>query len=508
LADSKKILKGLFYTLGSGYVARGASVALTFLIRHELGTDPFDATVWAVVVFALLANLSQFGLIHSLLHYQDDVDQFSRSNFVRTHFTISLLIGIGVFLISAATAFLIDYDGTSLGWTGTVILTFSGLYLLRTLSVTPEALLRKDFEHRSLSLIHGFGTIAALAGTLWLAHTGFGAISFIIGGWSTFSAYSAIYILIFTVSVWMLRPVKVWPLQLDPVWTRRILSFGVWVWLSSQLQNFVWFYDKLVMPYFVSATELSLYENTWWLMQIPAALITHVIMNYTVTVYAKVKDDRDKLSLVYTRALTVIVRVSAPAALLLVVCAEPLVTLMGPSWAGSIPIFIWLAPYAFIRPLIEDGLGLLWSIGQTRSTARVLAIQVLVALIAVPASAHLWGVQGVSYAVGLTALVGGIGIMSCLRQHIDLYLFRAFGAPVLAVGVAALAAVVLHPHLQTGSLVADLISKSALTSLVYLSILWIAEKRYLLVMLGEIRQIMSEEEEPSGKDESRLPVSN
>jgi O-antigen/teichoic acid export membrane protein len=490
VADSKKILKGLFYTLGSGYVARAASVILTFLIRRELGTDPFDATVWAVIVFVLLANLSQFGLIHSLLHYQDDVDQF-----VQTHFTISLIIAVAVFAISAVTAVLIDYDGESLGWTGTTILVLSTLYLLRSLSVTPEALLRKDFEHRNLSLIHGLGTIAALGGTLWLAHNGGDVWSLIVGGWSTFSAFSAVYILIFATSVWILRPVKIWPLQLDPVWTRRILSFGVWVWLSSQLQNFVWFYDKLVMPYFVTATDLTLYENTWWLMQIPTALITHIIINYTVTVYAKVKDERDKLSIVYTRAATIIYRVSAPAALILIVNAEPIVSLMGSSWSGSVPIFIWLAPYAFLRPLIEDGFGLLWAIGETKATARVLSIQVAFALVSVPLGAHFWGVQGVAYAVGLIALAGGVGVTICLRHHIDLSLGRVFLAPTLAIGSAALAAVYLTPILQNNALLPDLLLKTALTSVTYLSILWIAEKRYLLEIWGEMRYIMSGEEE-------------
>jgi PST family polysaccharide transporter len=486
MTDSKKILKGLFYTLGSGYVARAASVVLTFLIRRELGTGPFDATVWATVVFVLLANLSQFGLIHSLLHYQEDVDQF-----VRTHFTISLIIGLTVFLVSACTAYAIDYADGSLGWTGTVILVFSSLYFFRMLSVTPEALLRKDFEHRSLSLIHGLGTIAALAGTFWLARSGAGAWSLVIGGWSTFSVYSVVYIGIFVLSVWILRPVKIRPLQLDPVWARRILSFGAWVWLSSQLQNFVWFYDKLVMPYFVTATDLTLYENTWWLMQIPAALITHVIMSYTVTVYAKVKGDRDKLSLLYTRAQTLIVRVSAPAALLLVVNADPLVSLMGASWSGSIPIFVWLAPYAFMRPLIEDGFGLLWAIGETRSTARVLGFQVAVALAAVPLGAWYLGVEGVAYAVGLTALIGWIGVTWCLSAHIDLAHFRIFAAPVAAIGVSAIASYLIHPLFEFENLVADLLGRTALTSLVYLSILWIVEKQYLLEILGEMREIMS-----------------
>lgn len=485
MADSRKILTGLFYTLGSGYVARAASVILTFLIRRELGTDPFDATVWAVVVFVLLSNLSQFGLIHSLLHYQADVDRFTR-----THFTLSLLIALGVFAVSAVTAFAIDYRHGALGWTGTVILVFAGLYCFRSLSVTPEALLRKDFEHRNLSLIHGLGTIAALGGTLWLAHAGYGAWSLIAGGWSTFSVFSAIYVGIFVVAVWSLRPVRVWPLELDREWTRRIVGFGVWVWLSSQLQNFVWFYDKLVLPAYVTKTDLSLYENAWWLMQIPTALITHIIMNYTVTVYAKVKDDREKLSLVCTRALTIIVRVSAPAALLLVVNADPIVALMGPSWAGSVPILLWLAPYAFLRPLIEDGFGLLWAIGRTRATAVVLAVQVAVALATVPLGAWWLGVRGVAFAVGLTALVGCVGVYLCLRRHLDLPLTRLFAAPILALLAGAAAALWLHPQIAQPGVIANLALKSALTIGGYLSILWIVERRYLAEMWGEMLSIL------------------
>ena len=492
MADSKKILKGLFYTLGSGYVARAASVVLTFLIRREMGTDPFDATVWAMVVFVLLSNLSQFGLIHAFLHFPSDTERF-----VRTHFTVSLLISLLVFAVSCVGAFLIDYRNGHLGWTGTVILAMSGIFVFRSLSITPEAILRKTFEHRSLSLLHGFGTIAALSGTLWLAHSGAGALGLIVGGWSSFSAFSGIYVVLFALVVWRLSRLRIWPLSLDRTVTRQLLGFGIWVWLSSQLQNFLWYYDKLIMPAYVSATDLTLYENTWWLMQIPSALITHMIMGYTVTVYASVQHDREKLSLVYTRAATIIVRVSAPAALLLIVNAEPIVTLMGPAWSGSIPIFLWLAPYAFLRPLIEDGLGLLWTIGQTRSTALVLAGVMAFAVVAIPFAAGYAGVEGVAYTMGLVALIAVLGISQVLRRFIDLSPTRVFLAPLLAIAGAGLAAVYLYPALQTRSTFLDLMTKSALTSLTYVSILWIAEKRYLIEMWGEIRQIMAEQSEPS-----------
>ena len=263
------------------------------------------------------------------------------------------------------------------------------------------------------------------------------------------------------------------------------------MWLGSQLQNFVWFYDKLVMPYFVSATDLSLYENTWWLMQIPSALITHIIMNYTITVYAKVKNDREKLGVVYTRAATLIVRVSAPAALILVLNADPIVALMGPAWAGSAPIFIWLAPYAFLRPLIEDGFGLLWAVGRTRETAVVLTIQAGIALVSVPAGAYLIGVRGVAYAVGLIALTGGGGVCLCLRRQIDLELRRIFLAPAAALIGAGLVIVYLYPSVELARSATDLVAKTGLTTLVYMSILWIAEKRYLRTIWTEIREIMA-----------------
>ena len=147
-----------------------------------------------------------------------------------------------------------------------------------------------------------------------------------------------------------------------------------------------------------------------------------------------------------------------------------------------------------MRPLIEDGFGLLWAIGETRSTARVLGFQVAFALAAVPLGAWYFGVEGVAYAVGLTALLGWIGVTWCLSAHIDLAHFRIFAAPVAAIGVSAIASYLIHPVFGFETLVADLVGRTALTSLVYLSILWIVEKQYLLEILGEMREIMSAED--------------
>ena len=97
----------------------------------------------------------------------------------------------------------------------------------------------------------------------------------------------------------------------------------------------------------------------------------------------------------------------------------------------------------------------------------------------------------------MIALIGGAGVLTCLKRHIDVSLSRVFAAPVLALIVSAICALYLFPVLKSGATLPDLAIKTTLTTLTYLTILWIAEKRYLLQMWGEMRQIMSDSEKTS-----------
>jgi O-antigen/teichoic acid export membrane protein len=481
----KKILKGFFYAVGGGYVARFGSVALTFLLRDELGLEAFDSVLYGWLIFFMLSSLREFHLLQGLLHFQDEVDQF-----VRTHFTLNLIIcSLWCLFTCGVAAALWRWDPECDGWTAGVVCFFAIFHWFRNLTLTSEALLRMDFAYGRLSLIHGFGSLLALSLALVAAWGGWGKWSLLLGGWSSNAVFSLVYVVFFSAGVWFSRPVRFWPLQLDRFWARRLLRYGAPLWGGWIVQNFVWNYDKLVVKWQLGERSLTYYESAWWLMQIPTAMITHIIFTYTNTLYSRYQNDRQRLSEFYGLMMQLIVRVSAPIALIFVFNADDIVSPMGEKWSAAAPIIVWLAAYAFLRPLLDDSYNLFMAVGASRMGGLVMLLPAAVALVLVPVMVHFAGVQGAAYSMGVVAGIGVLTMAWGLRRHVDVPWLRIFSAPILALFCSALGGRA-YEEIALGIDWADLCLRSAVLGGVYLAVLWGAERRAMAGYLLQIRRIM------------------
>ena len=486
MSTSRKIAKGFFYTIGSGYIARLCSVGLTLLIRRELPPSIFDDVVLGVVVFTMLASLREFGLMHALLHFQDQVEAFAD-----THFTLNLLITFCASLLNCGIVLvLVLFFPETFSWTAALVVwIFSALHLLRNLTLTSEALLRMDFEFGRLSLFHGLGTVLALSCALAAARAGWEEWSLILGGYSTVSVFSVVYVLFASTAIWRSRSLKVWPLRLDPVWSRRLLRYGVWIWLGWILQTFIMGYDKLIVWLVAGKEELVFYEYAWWLVQIPTAIITHVLFTYTNTLYSRYQQDRERLSELFSGMIGLVVRVSSPLALVFILNARELLALT-PKWISATPILVWLAGYAFMRPLLDECFSLLWAVGEegTRRSAKVVGVQALVALLLVPCMAMMGGVKGVAYSVGVVAGVGVLGYMIGLRSYVTVRWGRVFGAPALSLALAGMAGKSYTLWTWQNPLL-DFVLRSGLMMIVYSGVLGLLERKKIVENILQMRQI-------------------
>ena len=489
-----KIVRSFFYTIGSGYVARLCSLVITFLLKDDLGPEVFDLTVKGQVVFILLSSLRDFGWLHSLLHFQDQVDEF-----VQTHFALNLAFSLAGCLLTCGVGFgLYYYDPAIYTWPAVVIGAFSLFYFIRSLTQTSEALLRMDFEFGRLGLFHGLATVVALACALAAAWYGWGRWSLVLGGWGTFSVFSGVYTLIYASAVWHSRPIRLWPLQLDRVWARRLLDYGKWFWLAwGVLLNFIWYYDKLVLAFIGDEryeASLALYDHAWWLMQFPTAIIAHIVFAYTNTLYSRYQADKARLSELFSTMMGVIFRGSALVALLLLVNAHEITAVLKPEWAAAAPMMTWLAGYTFLRPLFDDGIGLLWAVGDTRRTACIMGVQALVALLVVPA-AILWkGVEGLAYSMGVVAAIGVIGVFIGLTRYVDIAWRRVFMAPLVALALA-MAASAAYSQVSSFAWWTDLILRSGALSVIYAGTLWLIEREAIAADWRQLRQVLRREEE-------------
>ncbi|MFH1571563.1 MAG: oligosaccharide flippase family protein [Gemmatimonadota bacterium] len=475
-----KALRGFFYTLASGYVARVASVALTFLIRRQLGPGVFANAVLGITLFMLLSSLREFGLPHALLHFQEQVEEF-----VGTHLLLNLALTAASSLLSCLVAGILwlCWPAVVSSTVAAVVCTLSALHLLRNATLTSESLLRLEFEFGRLSLYHGLATMLALGVALATARQGWGTWSLVLGGWSTFSVFSVVYVVVFSAGVWTARPLPLRRLSFSLPWARRLMRYGLWIWVGWMLQSFVWWYDKLAVRLLVGSAELALYENAWWLVQLPTAIITAIIFTYTNALYSRYQKDRQKLGQLFARMASLIVRVSSPLALVLVLNSREILAVI-PEWLRSAPIIVWLAGYAFLRPLLDDGMGLLWAVGDTRAGAGVVVWQAAVAAVAVPAAGWYWGVNGVAASMGLVAAVGVVGLVRALRPHVDVAWGRVLAAPAVALLVSAAVALaygrVPAPFLPGVPLV-----RSGLMLLAYGAVLLALERRRLVETVRE-----------------------
>ena len=491
MIGAAKIVKGFLYTLGGGYAARLGSVLLTVLITRELGPNRFADVVVGVTVFTVLSSLREFGLMHALLHYQSKV-----SEFLGTHFLLNILLTAGSALVNSVLAWLLlaifpsHFSLTS----ALVVWVFSGLNLIRNMTLTSEGLLRMEFEFGRLALFHGAGTILALVATFFAAKAGWEASSLILGGWSTFSVLSVVYVLFFSTATLLTRPLAIAQLNFDPAWARRLLAYGIWIWIGWVLQTFMLWYDRLVIWWVLGKVDMALYNHAMWLVQIPTAVISHIIFSYTNALYSRYKDDREHLGELFGRMLRIIVRISSPLALIFVLNAQELMSLM-PKWIHAAPMVVWLATFAFVRPLLDEGFGLLWAVGATRVSAAIVAIQTALALVMLPSCAAAWGVAGVAYAMGAVTLVGLIGLITVVRRFLTLDLKRVFVVPALGLGLAAVVGVTLSEHSFERPLF-DFVAKVCSMSLVYVVVLGTLERKGIREGLEQLKLILQRPTQP------------
>lgn len=367
----------------------------------------------------------------------------------------------------------------------------AALHFVRQLTLTSEALLRMDFEFGRLSLLHGLGTLLALSSALLAARAGWEEWSLILGGWTTYSVLSVVYVLFFSAATWYSRPLPLrrTSLRFDWVWARRLLGYGVWIWVGWVLQVFIWWYDKLVVRLVAGDTALALYETAWWLVQIPTAVIAHIILNYSSTLYSRYRHERERLGELFSKMISLVLRVSAPVSLILVFNAREITALLGSQWAASAHIVVWLAAYALLRPLLSDGFSLLWAVGATRRSAYIVGMQGAVALFAVPAMGVVWGAEGVASSMGAVAGAGFCGLCVGLRPYVRVNWFKILAGPAVGLLAAAVCGW-LYARWALDYAVGDFVLRSGIMALAYGAVLGLLERRTIVEELGRLRRIM------------------
>ncbi len=347
----KAATSGLIWTFLDTAVSRGISLFASILLARLLLPEDFGLMGMIYIITSIAAALVESGLTISLIR-TTDVDEIDYSTIFYTNIIVSsFLYGI-VYILSPSVA--IFYDQNAL----TNILRVYGLiFVINSLSAVQIARLTKSMQFRKLMVINIPGiTIGAVCG-IYMAYHNYGVWSIIM--------MQLITQFIFCIVIWF---TSTWKPTLDfSIAKLKVhFNFGYKLMLSGLLNAcFNNVYNVMIGKFF-STSMLGQFERAKSYSDYPAIILTTMIGKVTYPLLATIKDETERLTLVYKKILKFAFFISAPLLLTLSAISEPLfIFVLGEKWAIAGSFFKILCLASLLYPIHAFNLNLLKVLGRS-----------------------------------------------------------------------------------------------------------------------------------------------
>ena len=233
------------------------------------------------------------------------------------------------------------------------------MLLIGAFVVQFDALMRRELLLRQLALIRIGSQLVGLAVAVYLAVAGYGA-------WALIFSHLGIQISM-NLCLWFIAIRRHWlPGGLGPISEiSELLRFGAYRVGASLLGVLNSRVDQLAVGAFLGPAALGYYNLAFNLAMQPFQRINPILTQVSFPIFAKVKDDNDKLLKGYRKGLRLLVSINAPLLLGLAVTA-PLVVpaLLGPRWNPVVPIVQILAVGVLFRSAANINISLILAKGK------------------------------------------------------------------------------------------------------------------------------------------------
>lgn len=349
-------------------IGRLAQFAQGVVVARLLAPEAFGVFAVALVVHAIVINVSELGVSAALVRDRDDEVERGAPTVVTIAVLSSSLLGATMALGAPALASALgEPDAAAAVAVLAITLPLAGL------SAVPSALLRRRFRMDRLFVAN----IANIAVTgvliILLAVAGWGAMAL---AWSWVAGQLLTTVILLAYGPGRFRP------GWDRTEARRLLRFGLPLAGANVIVFAVLNIDYVVVGRMLGATALGLYVLAFNISGWPVSVFGTVIRSVSLPGFARLRLDGAVMADRFVEALGAVARLTIPICVLLGVLADQLVVLVyGDQWTAASAALVGLSIMGACRLVLELAADYLVSLGRTRA---VLALQLpwLVALAA------------------------------------------------------------------------------------------------------------------------------
>ena len=334
---TRKTAHAVLWSYLSFGLGKGMVFISTAILARLLTTQEFGLVGFATLTVSYLAVLKDLGLGAALIQKRDHVEESAN-----TVFTMNLLLGLGLTLVTVAIApYVASYFRDP---EVTPLLRVLGLtFVINALGSIHIIRLQRELAFNR-KVVPDFGrSLAKGVASIGLALLGFGVWSLV---WGQIAGAVTAVILAWIVCRW--RP----KITIHRKLVRGLFGFGsalVFVDILSAVVNNA---DYLFVGRMLGAKSLGIYTLAYRLPELLILNLLWVLAGAIFPAYAKIQDQPDILRQGFLTTLRYIEIISVPLCLGLIIAADPLVRVaFGDQWLEAVPVVRILALFVLVNSI-------------------------------------------------------------------------------------------------------------------------------------------------------------
>jgi O-antigen/teichoic acid export membrane protein len=347
----RKTFDGFIWNFLDTFLLNGFSFVALILIARWIGPEEFGLIGMIAIFIAIGNSLIDGGLSSSLIRTKN-VDNLDFS----TIFFINILISVFLYMLIYFLAPFIAIFFNQLVLVQ-IVRVYCLVFIISGFSSIQLAIFNKEMKFKLIMLINIPSKIIGVCIGIYMGYNGYGI-------WSIVCMFISTQILS-TILLWLTSDWKP-SLVFSKNKLKKHYNFGYKLLLSSLLDRiFNNVYNIIIGKFFPIAT-LGLFERAKKFTDYPSSTLTSVISKVTYPMLVNLRDDSEKIAIIYRKLLRLTFFITAPLLLGLASIAEPMFKMvLGESWVGAIPFFQILCLSAMFYPIHSFNLNILKVYGRS-----------------------------------------------------------------------------------------------------------------------------------------------
>ncbi|MGQ9630784.1 MAG: oligosaccharide flippase family protein [bacterium] len=488
----KKSIWGAIFVAGNTYITLLVIQVTNIILMRLLLPEHYGVVALANFLVSLIMRSREWGFDYALMHKQGSLEKLASNHLsLQTGFAAMNLIVAGAVALALPALSRFEfvpneyYDPTVLK----VMVIFSAFAIFDAMATTPEIILQKELIFGRLIAFRFVQLAILTAARITMAFMGFGLWTLVIA--EGIKSATAL------VGIWIISPIKP-RFGLDREIVLWYFRFGFYMWLGGIATFIVYQFDDFLVGGMVGFAALGFYSRAYTLSKKPLELIAHVVTKVAWSTYARVQNDREKLSRAYSLVVGNIFRTVLPlATIMAVVAPEAIRLLFGEKWLPMVSMFRILVVYSALRPIFDNSDSLLTVTGRPKLHAAIVGAQAAILVILCPIFIHFYKADGAAVAVDIVMVTGVAMIYRSLVGYVDIDYKRMLIYPVISIALAVIITFLMNrllfapPEVKIIPMIVKIVVDGAILGIVYIGALLLLDGRRLFEDVRYLREVMS-----------------